>query len=315
MYALATSARAWATALGCAFAVIACGEPRALQTPRRDFDGEIASADSSIHFWSRGGSAGANVLVLINGGPGLSHESMEPLQDALASPTWQVVTYDQRGVGRSTGSGSDAFTPDEYVADLETLRQHFGVARVHLLGHSFGGMIALRYLDRFPNSVASLTLVDTGVADSEAMRAGGEALGRRVTELQRQGIIPDPIPTSSCRDRFLAVAPAYFADPRFVAPPAMVRRTCDDSGRSAVLDAFIAAPYTVGVASATLPVLVVMGASDPLAPASRAAAAALARAEVTVVELAKCGHLGWLECPQPFLAAVRPFLDRAIRPR
>jgi pimeloyl-ACP methyl ester carboxylesterase len=315
MLALATSARAWSAALGCAVMVIACGESRAPRTPPRDVDGDIATADSSIHFWSRGGSAGANVLVLINGGPGLSHESMEPLQDALASPAWQVVTYDQRGVGRSTASGSAAFTPDEYVADLETLRQHLGIARVHLLGHSFGGMIALRYLDRFPDAVASLTLVDTGVADAEAMRAGGEALGRRVTELQRQGIIRDPIPTSNCRDRFLAVAPAYFADPHFVAPPAMVKRTCDDSGRSAVLDAFIAAPYTAGVASATLPVLVVIGASDPLAPSSRAAAAALSHAEVSVTELAACGHLGWLECPQPFLAAVRPFLDRAGRAR
>jgi pimeloyl-ACP methyl ester carboxylesterase len=299
-----------------AFAIIACGEPRAaLQTPPRDFDGDVASAGASIHFWSRGGSAGANVLVLINGGPGLSHESMEPLQDALASPAWQVITYDQRGVGRSTASGSGAFTPDEYVADLETLRRHVGGARVHLLGHSFGGMIALRYLDRYPDAVASLTLVDTGVANPEAMRAGGEALGRRVAELQRQGIIADPIPTSSCRERFLAVAPAYFADPRFVAPPAMVRRTCDDSGRSDVLDAFIDASYTAGVASAALPVLVVIGAADPLAPASRAAAAALAHAEVGVVELANCGHLGWLECPQPFLAAVRPFLDRAIHAR
>ena len=298
--------------------MIACGEPRAPQTPQthpQDDGDEIATADGAIHFWSRGGSAAANVLVLINGGPGLSHESMDPLQDALASPAWRVVSYDQRGVGRSTAAGSAAFTPDDYVADLETLRQHLGVARVHLLGHSFGGMIALRYLDRFPDAVASLTLVDTGVADPDAMRAGGEALGRRVAELQRQGIIADPIPTSSCRDRFLAVAPAYFADPRFAAPPAMLRRTCDDSGRSAVLEAFIDAPYTAGVPSATLPVLVVIGASDPLAPASRAAAAALSHADVSVVELAKCGHLGWLECPQPFLAAVRPFLDRVVRPR
>jgi proline iminopeptidase len=298
-------------ALGCAFAVIACREPRAPHAA----DGEIAGADSSIHFWSRGGSAGANVLVLINGGPGLSHESMDPLQDALASPAWRVVTYDQRGVGRSTASGSAAFTPDEYVADLETLRRRLGVARVHLLGHSFGGMIALRYLDRFPDAVASLTLVDTGVADADAMQAGGEALGRRIAELQHQGIIPDPIPSSSCRDRFLAVAPAYSADPRFVAPPAMLKRTCDDSGRSQVLEAFIDAKYTGGVASATLPVLVVIGAKDPLAPASRAAATALGHADVSVVELASCGHLGWLECPQPFLAAVRPFLARVVTTR
>ena len=163
--------------------------------------------------------------------------------------------------------------------------------------------------------VSSLTLADTGVADATAMRKGGEALGRRIADLQREGLIPDPIPTTNCRDRFLAVTPAYFANPRFTPPSVMVRRTCDNSGRSSVLDAFINAPYTSGVRSATVPALVLVGASDPLGPASHSAAAMLAHARVTLVELASCGHLGWLECPQPFLDAVRGFLGRIVRER
>ncbi|HEY6459073.1 MAG TPA: alpha/beta hydrolase, partial [Polyangiaceae bacterium] len=136
----------------------------------------------------------------------------------------------------------------------------------------------------------------------------GEAIGRRIAELQREGIVPDPVPTTDCRARALAVMPAYFANPRLPLPDVLLRRTCDRSGRSSVLFAFIDARYTSGVGAATLPVLVLSGASDPLKPASHAAAAALVHARVTEVELPACGHMGWLECPQPFLRAVRGFL-------
>jgi proline iminopeptidase len=278
-----------------------------------DFEGDATDGEASTHFWSHGGSPGSEALVLVNGGPGLGHESMDPLQDALASPAWQVVTYDQRGIGRSTAPGTAAFTPDEYVADLETLRRRLGKERLHLLGHSFGGMVALLYLDRHPDRVASLILVDPGVANLDAMQQGGEAIGRHIAELQRQGLVPDPIPKASCRERTLAVMPAYFADPRFPLPAALQRRSCDASGRSAVLQAFMNATYTSGVGEATLPALLLFGAADPLRPASHAAAAALAHARLTQVELPACGHLGWFECPQPFYGAVHRFLDGVAR--
>jgi proline iminopeptidase len=302
-----------APAVGCAGATAGAAHEHPVTTapPEQasgDFEGDSTTGDSSTHFWSHGGSPTSRGLVLINGGPGISHESMDPLQEALASADWQVVTYDQRGVGRSVATGTGAFAPDDYVADLEALRRRLGKERLHLLGHSFGGMIALRYLDRHPDRVASLTLVDPGVADPDAMRKGGEAIGRRIAELQREGIVPDPIPPSSCRDRILAAMPAYFANPRLPLPAPLLRRTCDGSGRSSVLDAFMREPYTPAVGEATLPALVIFGASDPLRPASVAAAAALAHARLTQVELPDCGHLGWLECPRPFLDAVRRFL-------
>jgi pimeloyl-ACP methyl ester carboxylesterase len=203
--------------------------------------------------------------------------------------------------------GTGTFTPDDYVADLEALRQHLGKQQLHLFGHSFGGMVALRYVDRYPDRVASLILADTGVADPASMSAGGEALGHRIAELQREGVIADPIPPD-CHDKILAVLPAYFANPRFPLPAPLLRRACDASGRSSVLMAFIGAPYTSGVAAATFPALVLVGASDPLRPASDAAAAALVHARVTRVELPDCGHLGWFECREPFVAAVQRFL-------
>jgi proline iminopeptidase len=272
-------------------------------------EADVPSGNATLHTWTRGGSDKSPVLVLINGGPGLSHESMDPLQNALARPSLRVVTYDQRGVGRSVAAGSEPFKPDEYVDDLEALRRHSGQDRIHLLGHSFGGMVALSYLGRHPEHVGSIVLVGTGVSDKGVMQRSGARLASRIAELQKSGIIPDPIPKdASCSERFAAVGPAYLADPKRPMPEAMRRRTCDGSGRSSVLFAFIDTPYGQGIETAKTPVLVLYGEHDPFGPEpSRYAASILKQASVEVVELPACGHLGWLECEDAFLARVQSF--------
>jgi pimeloyl-ACP methyl ester carboxylesterase len=276
---------------------------------RSTTEAEVQSGTATLHVWLRGGGAHDDqVLVLINGGPGLSHESMDSLQAALASPDLQVVTYDQRGVGRSRARGTEPFTVTDYLDDVDAIRRYLRRDRIHLLGHSFGGMIALSYLDRNPERVASLVLVSTGVSDPAAMNAGGEAFGERVAALQRDGVIPSQLP-AGCRDRFLALLPAYSGDPHFTVPAELERRQCDTSGRSNVLDAWIHTPYEGGVRTSTLAVLVLRGGLEPFGAApSQAAAAALEKATVTTIALPRCGHLGWLECPASFLAHVKPFL-------
>jgi pimeloyl-ACP methyl ester carboxylesterase len=277
--------------------------------PARSSEAEIRSGTATLHLWSRGGGAGDDdVLVLVNGGPGLSHESMDPLQAALASPRLQVVTYDQRGVGRSRAAGSGPFTVDDYLDDVDAIRRYLHRGRIHLLGHSFGGMIALSYLDRHPDRVTSLVLVSTGVSDPVAMNAGGQAFGQHVAALQRDGVIPNQLP-AGCRERFLALLPAYFGDPHFAVPQEMQRRQCDSSDRSDVLDAWIHTPYEGGVRTSTISVLILRGELEPFGPVpSQAAAAVLERARVRLVELPRCGHIGWLECPATFLAHVQSFL-------
>ncbi|HUS14644.1 MAG TPA: alpha/beta fold hydrolase, partial [Chloroflexia bacterium] len=60
-------------------------------------------ASATLFVRSVGGYDGGPVLVLLHGGPGISHEYMMPLE-VLASEELRVVSYDQRGVGRSSGS-------------------------------------------------------------------------------------------------------------------------------------------------------------------------------------------------------------------
>ncbi len=98
-------------------------------------------------------------LVLMHGGPGLDHVSLMPFK-ALAD-RHTVVFYDHRCNGRSTGAPVTSMTWDNLTADAEALRDTLGFERWAVLGHSFGGHVALEYALRYPERVSQLVLLDT----------------------------------------------------------------------------------------------------------------------------------------------------------
>lgn len=105
---------------------------------------------------------GKNPLVLLHGGPGSTHNYFE-LLDALAEEGRALIMYDQLGCGRSaTGSHPELWNMETWKGELEALRQYLGLDRIHLLGQSFGGMLALAYVcDEHPEGVESLILSST----------------------------------------------------------------------------------------------------------------------------------------------------------
>jgi proline-specific peptidase len=83
-------------------------------------------------------------LLCLHGGPGFTHDSLAPLE-GLASDR-MVVLYDQLGSGRSDRPGDPSlYRLERYVEEVMRVRDHLGLARVHLLGHSWGGALALSY--------------------------------------------------------------------------------------------------------------------------------------------------------------------------
>jgi proline iminopeptidase len=99
-------------------------------------------------------------LLLMHGGPGLDHTSLLPLQPLADQCT--LIFYDHRCNGRSDGQPLSSMTFENLTADADALRQTLGFEKWAVLGHSFGGNVALEYALRYPSSLSHLILMDTG---------------------------------------------------------------------------------------------------------------------------------------------------------
>ena len=88
-------------------------------------------------------------LLLLHGGPGSSHNYFEVLDQVAEKSGRQVIMYDQLGCGNSSipdDQAETAYTAQTWVKELENVREQLGLDQIHLLGQSWGGMLALIYL-------------------------------------------------------------------------------------------------------------------------------------------------------------------------
>lgn len=101
-------------------------------------------------------------LVVLHGGPGLPHGYLEPLTE-LARDGRAVVFYDQLGCGNSDRPDDDSlWTMATFEAELDAVLDQLDLETFHLLGHSWGGWLALQFLlDRRPVGVQSVVLAST----------------------------------------------------------------------------------------------------------------------------------------------------------
>lgn len=101
-------------------------------------------------------------MIVLHGGPGLDQTYLLPQMLEL-SKKYRVIFYDQRGCGKSDQTPMDLkhINLDQYVRDLETLQKHLKLKKVILMGHSWGGYLAVSYALKRPSLVASLVLVTT----------------------------------------------------------------------------------------------------------------------------------------------------------
>ncbi len=116
-------------------------------------------------YWRSVGAPGARGTVLtVHGGPGMSHDYLRSFDD-LARAGYHVVYYDQLGCGRSARAReSSEYSIDRDVEDLDRVREGLGLGRVHLLGSSYGGLLAIAYTLAHPEGVRTL-ISASGLAD------------------------------------------------------------------------------------------------------------------------------------------------------
>lgn len=109
-------------------------------------------------------------IIFLHGGPGYNCSNFEITTAAnLAQKGFYVIVYDRRGEGRSA-SLKAKFTFDESFSDIQNLYKQFGIEKATLIGHSFGGIVATLFAEKFPDKINAVVLVGAPVALQETFR-------------------------------------------------------------------------------------------------------------------------------------------------
>lgn len=256
-------------------------------------------------------------IVVLHGGPGLSQEYLLPYMAKLGE-TNRVIFYDQRACGQSTGEiAEDLITLEKFLEDIEAIRMTFGYHTITVLGHSWGGFLAMQYAIKYPQSVKRLILVNSVPASSEefaecekewAVRMAsyqGEIKNIQASQAYSEG---DPESTQKYLKRMFCL---YFYDPKNrdrinwkMAPNAFL----DGMKVHALLRNELGS-YTLHEALRKLrvPTLIIHGENDPLF-ASFARTIHESIAGSSFVLLPCCGHFSYLEAPELFFQSLSTFL-------
>lgn len=260
-------------------------------------------------------------LVLMHGGPGADQWTLLPFR-SLAD-RFTLVFYDHRCNGRSTGAPVETMTWDNLTADADALREQLGFERWAVLGHSFGGHVALEYALRYPDRVSRLVLLDTAADGRWAQENAPRLLARRGfdarTVRRARRLLTGQIPPETMFRTMIRLGDAYHHRRGLSLLRLMVADLIRGEWRSRLRPEAIiwAAPnltrdWTVvdRLGEIRIPTLVMAGRDDFQFPPECQAvlAAGIPGAELEIVE--KAGHNPHSEERAVVMAAVSEFLLR-----
>ena len=120
-------------------------------------------------------------IIVLHGGPGLSQDYLLPQMNKLAE-NHLVIFYDQRGSGKSEGGQNEALMQlSVFIEDIEAIRKNFGLEKVSILGHSWGGFLAMNYAIAYPEAIGKLILLNSMPSTSEDLELFLQEWTRRMT--------------------------------------------------------------------------------------------------------------------------------------
>jgi proline iminopeptidase len=264
--------------------------------------------------------------VVLHGGPDFDHAYLLPELDGLASAA-RLVYYDQRGRGRSSSDVTpEDVTIDSEIEDLDRLREHLGLERVSLLGHSWGGLLAMEYAARHPDRLERLVLLNIApgshtdrqltrerrertevealakmraIAETAAFTEGDVATEAEYYRAHFGATVRDP----ELLDQIVGRLRVHFTPADILKARAIENRLYDQTWNRPEYD------VVARLRGLAAPTLVLHGEHDLIpAECARHAAEAVERARFFLLE--DCGHFSYLERPAEVFAEIAALLAR-----
>ena len=239
---------------------------------------------------------------VVHGGLGVDHtlyrRSLMPLAADL-----QLVHYDQRCNGRSTGAPLDSVTIEQLADDLVGLADSLGIERFIVIGHSYGGYVAQEAALRHPGRISHLVLVSTSPGQ----------LGKDETDYQGP---PPPPELVALMGSFAEAGDDMEAVMRKLLPWYLHSARVEDveplTAGTVYSLAVMFQGFAVHAAWSTVdrlhgidsPTLVVAGRHDVFTSLPQAERIARRIPDAELVVLEEGGHFPWLDQPEPFFEAV-----------
>jgi proline iminopeptidase len=279
--------------------------------------GAIVAPDGATVRYEEAGAG--EPVILLAGGPGFTPTYMKPVCDQLAG-SFRCVLLHQRGTGLSTNAAEtpDAITLHTFISDIEALRQELRLERVTLVGHSWGGMLAMSYAAAYPDRTQALVLIASGGPTLDFMRQYDRNVQARLTDEDRRTVTDWEEKRKQGADSTMAdlaimkaEMPGSFHDH---SKTHLLTDTLDvDAFNTQAFETMIQDLRTTGydlrirLLTLRAPVLIVQGTSDPIATAETLHRA-IPPARLELIEGA--GHYPWLEQPEQFFRVIDDFLER-----
>lgn len=266
------------------------------------------------------GSGNHTPLLLLHGGPGAPSYYLNPL--SALSDERPVIFYDQLGAGRSDKpTDVKLWRIKRFVEELSQLRTALGLDQVHILGHSWGTMLAVDYMLTKPSGVRSLILASPSLSISRWLEDAAklkktlpESMQTAITKAERSGNYDTPEYQAAVTEyykRYLCRRDPWPDDVnRSLAELSMsVYKTMWGPSEFTATGSLRTYDRTAQLKDLKLPVLLTAGRYDEATPATTAYYASLIPgAKLRIFE--NSGHLTMQDEPEAYVRAVREFLHQ-----
>lgn len=302
---------------GCSSAPATPTEAAVTATRQAAREGYATHRGARLYYRSIG--SGEPIFIL-HGGPGLDQTYLQPQMDQLAQ-YFNLVYIDQRLCGKSdVDVPPETITFETFVGDIDAVRAELGFERINLLGHSWGGLVAMHYAIAHPDRLDSLILANSVAARADLWQQENQILSERLTAedtAERERIVSS--------EGFKAEDPESFADllrlgfRRQLYDPSRIDELTltlppDFRERSekfgAIAPALADFDLTEQLRAFTRPTLIVYGDAEASAGVSGPHLAnTFPDARLTV--LGRSGHFPYIENDAAFFATVREFVNES----